>query len=61
MRIAELRNKIAWALNRSCNKLWEEGNEECVEEEIAFRLNVTAVNVDNVGECLEGIEGYTYR
>ena len=55
--LAELGHKVAGSLDRTRNKLWEEGYKEGVEEEITLGKNVASVYVYNVGKRLEGIEG----
>ena len=55
----ELGEKIVGTLDRARNELGEEGNEERVPAEMSFRLDLASVNVNNVGERLEGIEGDT--
>ena len=61
MRLLKLRDEVAGALNRTCDKLREEGDEERVEEEILLGLYIAPVYVDDVGKSLEGVEGYTHR
>ena len=60
LRLFELRNKVAGALDRSCNKLREEGHEEREEEEILLGLDVAPIYVDNVGEGLERVKRNAY-
>ena len=55
----KLGKQIVGTLDRSRNELREEGNEERVPTEVLFRLDLAAINVDNVGKRLEGIEGDT--
>ena len=57
--LCELRYKVTGALDRACNELREEGNEERIEEEIALGLYIPSVDVYNVGKSLEGVEGYS--
>ena len=59
--LAKLRDKVAGSFDRSCNQLREEGHEQSIEEYVLLRLNVSAIYVNNVGQGLECIEGYTYR
>ena len=53
----QLRNQIVRSFNRTGNELGKEGNKQRVEEEILLGLYISAVYVDYIGECLEGVEG----
>ena len=56
MCLLKLRHKVRGTLNRSCNELREEADEERVEEDVFFGLDIAAIYVDNVGESLERVE-----
>ena len=53
----DLRQEVGGPLDGSRYELGEEGNEGCKGDGVAGGLEVAAVDVDGVGEGLEGVEG----
>jgi hypothetical protein len=56
-RVRHLGQQVRGALDRPGHQLREEGDEECEVEEARAGLEPAAVDVDRVGERLEGVEG----
>ena len=44
------------SFNRTCDQLREEAHEQSILQEIAFRLDVTPVNIDAITQCLEDVK-----
>ena len=55
------RRKIAVPADRSLRQLWKEGYKQREFQQMMLRLLLSAINVDQIAERLEGIEGDTQR
>ena len=56
----ELRQQVLGALDGAGDKLREEGNEQRVIAEMPLGFDGAAVHVDDIAECLEGVERDTH-
>ena len=60
-RFQELRQEVRGALNRTCHKLREEGDESKESDDVTCRFQLAAVDIYGVAQRLERVERNTHR
>ncbi len=55
-----MEDELVGAYDRACDELREEADVEAVVEEVGERSDASAVDVHQVADALEGVEGYAY-
>ena len=55
----KLFEKVFGSLNRSGDKLWKEGNKQRIAQKILLCVDLIAVDIHGIAECLKCVEGDT--